>query len=379
MMHELGHNLNLLHGGNVNTNCKPNYLSVMNYLFELPTTVPSRPLDFSRSTLYTLLENNLNEPVGIKTSTPLGLTSAFGPSPAWLTNPLNKPTSPYYNPVDWNRNGQPVNTGVTANINNIGISDCNFAALPVKLFMDLQIGQCWDFGVLVAPLQIALTCPMLLSSTNATGISNYTGTSNNTDTIYDTGMNLMATNVTNIGPKCDVQDPECTPKIIGLCDADSETCVSTPCNINDKNCALSPCDLDSNKCFKHRPPCIPANDLLCPVNRDLSRPDFTINDVRGLRVTEVTQINNIIQKLSDSNFVGPGTPSEIKSSFRDKLVASSDSALVSVAANRLDITILKLNEVKTEITAHIQPADTQNMLYAKIDNLSQALRPTKII
>jgi hypothetical protein len=93
-----------------------------------------------------------------------------------------------------------------------------------------------------------------------------------------------------------------------------------------------------------------------------------------LRVTEVTQINNIIQKLSDSNFVGPGTPSEIRSSFRDKLVASSDSALVSVAADRLGIAILKLNEVKTEITAHVQPADTQNMLYAKIDNLSQALQ-----
>ena len=307
MMHELGHNLNLVHGGNVNTNCKPNYLSVMNYLFELPTTVPSRPLDFSRSTLYTLLENNLNEPVGIKTSTPLGLTSAFGPSPAWLTNPLNKPTSPYYNPVDWNRNGQPVNTGVTANINNIGISDCNFAPSGETLygFTDWSMLGFWGVGGSFAN---STDMSNATHSTNDTGISNDTSTSNNTDTIYDTGMNLMATNVTNIGPKCDVQDPECTPKIIGLCDADSETCVSTPCNINDKNCALSPCDLDSNKCFKHRPPCIPANDPLCHVNRDLSRPDFTINDVRGLRVTEVTQINNIIQKLSDSNFVGPVQP-----------------------------------------------------------------------
>ena len=32
-MHELGHNLNLLHGGGVNTNCKPNYLSIMNYSY----------------------------------------------------------------------------------------------------------------------------------------------------------------------------------------------------------------------------------------------------------------------------------------------------------------------------------------------------------
>ncbi|ATB42320.1 hypothetical protein CYFUS_007798 [Cystobacter fuscus] len=34
-MHELGHNLGLRHGGNVETNLKPNYLSVMNQLYEL--------------------------------------------------------------------------------------------------------------------------------------------------------------------------------------------------------------------------------------------------------------------------------------------------------------------------------------------------------
>ncbi|MGQ0709107.1 MAG: lamin tail domain-containing protein [Rhodoferax sp.] len=34
-MHELGHNLNLLHGGFENANFKPNYFSVMNYLYQL--------------------------------------------------------------------------------------------------------------------------------------------------------------------------------------------------------------------------------------------------------------------------------------------------------------------------------------------------------
>ncbi len=35
IMHELGHNLGLLHGGNVGENFKPNYISVMNYLYQL--------------------------------------------------------------------------------------------------------------------------------------------------------------------------------------------------------------------------------------------------------------------------------------------------------------------------------------------------------
>lgn len=40
IMHELGHNLGLLHGGNESTNDKTNYLSVMNYLYQL-NGVPS--------------------------------------------------------------------------------------------------------------------------------------------------------------------------------------------------------------------------------------------------------------------------------------------------------------------------------------------------
>src|SRR6185369_4859250 len=34
VMHELGHNLGLRHGGFEDTNYKPNYLSVMNYAFQ---------------------------------------------------------------------------------------------------------------------------------------------------------------------------------------------------------------------------------------------------------------------------------------------------------------------------------------------------------
>jgi hypothetical protein len=36
-MHELGHNLGLFHGGQDDRNYKPNYLSIMNYLFQFPS------------------------------------------------------------------------------------------------------------------------------------------------------------------------------------------------------------------------------------------------------------------------------------------------------------------------------------------------------
>jgi hypothetical protein len=41
LMHELGHNLGLRHGGDVITNYKPNYLSIMNYLYQLQGLGPT--------------------------------------------------------------------------------------------------------------------------------------------------------------------------------------------------------------------------------------------------------------------------------------------------------------------------------------------------
>jgi hypothetical protein len=76
-MHELGHNLNLLHGGNENTNCKTNYFSVMSYLFSLEDTVASAPLDYSRSVLASLNKGSLIEQNGIGQSTPPGLRTIY--------------------------------------------------------------------------------------------------------------------------------------------------------------------------------------------------------------------------------------------------------------------------------------------------------------
>ena len=47
IMHELGHNLGLRHGGIDNANCKPHHVSVMNYAYQFPNSVPARPLSYS--------------------------------------------------------------------------------------------------------------------------------------------------------------------------------------------------------------------------------------------------------------------------------------------------------------------------------------------
>ena len=72
LMHEIGHNLNLQHGGDEGDpfNCKPNYLSVMSYSKQLPILDPQRPLDFSRKALNTLTEANLDEAAGVTSYSP---------------------------------------------------------------------------------------------------------------------------------------------------------------------------------------------------------------------------------------------------------------------------------------------------------------------
>ncbi|MEZ5165799.1 MAG: hypothetical protein R2695_04645 [Acidimicrobiales bacterium] len=84
MMHELGHNLNLRHGGFENTNWKPNYNSVMNYRFQFPgvdhdpgeggTTCDAlgdAELDYSAGTRVALDESAVTEALGVCGATPI--------------------------------------------------------------------------------------------------------------------------------------------------------------------------------------------------------------------------------------------------------------------------------------------------------------------
>ncbi len=65
LMHEFGHSLGLHHGGRDDVQFKPNYLSVMNYMFQTRGRVPDRPLDYSRVGLAPLDEHALVDGAGI--------------------------------------------------------------------------------------------------------------------------------------------------------------------------------------------------------------------------------------------------------------------------------------------------------------------------
>ncbi|MEU7873056.1 PxKF domain-containing protein [Dactylosporangium sp. NPDC049140] len=116
LMHELGHNLGLHHGGGDDTNYKPNYLSIMSYGFQLGGVIKggvAGTFDYSRSALGNLNESSLSEPAGIG-------AAGYG-TRHWC------PASGTYvavnnagGAIDWNCNSNTTDTGVSFDINNDG-------------------------------------------------------------------------------------------------------------------------------------------------------------------------------------------------------------------------------------------------------------------
>jgi hypothetical protein len=124
-MHEFGHDLGLAHGGRTPTeldgaNCKPNYLSVMNYLMQTNArfngTGYTRPLNYSDRALPDLVESGLDENLGLQG--PPGERSVYSLPNGTLD------VIPATGPVNWNGSAPPPPGGietarVSANINNM--------------------------------------------------------------------------------------------------------------------------------------------------------------------------------------------------------------------------------------------------------------------
>jgi hypothetical protein len=118
LLHELGHTINLHHGGGDSYNYKPNYESRMNYHFQLLPIKANTPLDYSRCALNDLNERSLDETVGLKESCPIDLISytyyecpnVF--NPAGTTIPIRTG-----HPTNWNIDTDEIDKSVKENVN----------------------------------------------------------------------------------------------------------------------------------------------------------------------------------------------------------------------------------------------------------------------
>ena len=138
-MHELGHTLGLVHGGGFGQtnltsrlqNCKPNYISVMNYTRQVnkaglapgtsgPKIRTGRLLDYSSSVLPILSEGALVEGNGV--GGPAGTTIVYGEGTSGIAR-----LAPATGAIDWNGTNGIQATPVSADINKIAnILLCNF-------------------------------------------------------------------------------------------------------------------------------------------------------------------------------------------------------------------------------------------------------------
>lgn len=145
-MHELGHNLNLQHGGDSYINHKPNYLSVMNYSYQTGIPYAATPgstaqiglrLDYSEQALPTLDENNLNEPLGIQdwgSTDIVRFYSGTTDDPILCVTGVRPGIGPASGPIDWNLNGVATDTNVSTDINDDG--NCDTPPIPLTGFDD---------------------------------------------------------------------------------------------------------------------------------------------------------------------------------------------------------------------------------------------------
>jgi hypothetical protein len=153
VMHELGHNLGLRHGGGDNLNCKPNYLSVMNYNRQLPDFLAPRTLDYSRAAQPTLNEATLSETLGVggvlefpfidgeKTvySAANSLTMQYAKLGTYC-DPATGQCSNFGTAIDWNNDTvvAPQNTTVTGNLNKYLAAGCDGTGTELVGFDDWQ-------------------------------------------------------------------------------------------------------------------------------------------------------------------------------------------------------------------------------------------------
>lgn len=118
-MHELGHALGLDHGGRDGVNNKPNYMSVMNYLWQFSGIRRNGAfvLDYSSVALAALNEAALNETIG------LGPGSAGYGTAHWVPAAPPNPgafvqVADASQPIDWNGDGLATNPSVPIDANN---------------------------------------------------------------------------------------------------------------------------------------------------------------------------------------------------------------------------------------------------------------------
>lgn len=346
IMHEIGHNFDLKHGGGGSTghiNCKPQYLSVMNYpyQFEFPDGYRNWPvpigttssIDYSRSYMNSLTENNLNELNALVVSVPSGLRAVYGPHlpSATYTNPLTSS----WNSVDWNKNGVPSESSVTANINYFEKDykeKCNSAIDTSPYFGYID----WN-GLM------------------------YWGTSGNFSTGAPLVQNNLAPNIQNVIIDNNISN-KISNQVTKQVDLSAVNDSSIIYQIENKTKIdhMSPCDPKDTSCVSP-PPCDPYDYKCYPPPFTFGWQEYSIDDVKNVRNSHLMQIYENINSLQNNTSINKtSTNFEVIKDILHNISGSTNSIEILLYSNKIDEAINRLNIIANSLY-EIQIGDDPNL------------------
>lgn len=159
IMHELGHTLNLRHGSQDNTNCKPEHLSVMSYSRQVDgNPIPGRSLTYARgyaSPPDALPQLNETSPIGMNEATGIfgGLTAVRnllagdGEKVVYGVSTRRGVSNFVVNaagPIDWNGDGDTADPTVSADVNKLGGSCDGKDAVSGQQLSVLNVKDEWS-------------------------------------------------------------------------------------------------------------------------------------------------------------------------------------------------------------------------------------------
>lgn len=307
-MHELGHNLGLRHAGSYDLpHCKPNFISVMNYLYQFPSFVPTRPMDYSHNVVTSLQESALVESTGIGISSPSGLPVAVGHS-TWSHSgsiPHTYQSTANNSPIsyNWYKGDNDFSDTVSSSITNFHFSPCNDndvtnTAVGGKLFgYDDVHYNSLTFWANSATYQDGSPNPALTSETQS---------NQNERSATDDDMPMQSQNGLQASGS-----PFGSSKNSKLLDCD----MSVP------GCNDSPCDRQDPLCS----PTIGHNFAIESIEEQPVPKELTLKNVLQAINSKVFNINEIIQSLNQSDFTEGSNTAKIKNDIQNSLVNNPDS------------------------------------------------------
>jgi len=363
LMHELGHNLDLKHGGSTNTpTCKPNYFSVMNHIYEFAGIVPSPLIDYSYTNgrdiqSHLINESALHEPHGIVQSLTSTFYGAIGhlnpppaPAPFWKLFKANGEPINY----DWPTDNDATEMDVTSHINFFrGFNPpCLDTTLAVSYgFKDWPNLYYWDPPQETKDLSSNIQFKssenvgmgeMILISSNTTTNSTLPTSGNQQSLSNDSDSLLDDPSL----PPCDLSDPRCTES---PCDPDEPGCKSSfETNVTDH-----------------------TNQTMDIGNRTAhSEPDVSINQIKNVTVSRILALDALIQSELYANSTNQNS-TDVLNSIHKELVTDSDSVSAQIQSNNYGMAKLQLSKLQSLI---VQTSPEKHTILIQIEEAIEILK-----